>query len=120
MSHIPSSSNSEPFAEASIERRVSDIVMVPKTEDKPEWMGFMWGQKALLPVSCAQRKSAHVAPTALRNFTSIECEWLEGRRSILVTYDIKSPLREKRTKEHWMKLEHGGFRLDKINTLFTV
>lgn len=72
--------------------------MVPKTEDKAEWIGFTWGQKALLTISSAQRKGTHVAPTILCDFTSIGYKWLQIKRSVPVAHDIKSPLRGKQRK----------------------
>lgn len=89
--------------------------MVPKTEDKTEEIGFTWGQKALLTTSFAQRKSAPGVPTTLCDFTSIECEWLEANRSVLVAYGIKSPMRGNQGKH-----EIGTGGLDQTSIFFTL
>lgn len=58
----------------------------------------MWGQKALLTASFAQRKSAHVAPTICVISLQLGVSGYKSKRSVLVARDIKSPLREKQRK----------------------
>lgn len=90
--------------------------MVPRTEDKAEWIGLCEAKRLCSPPHSL--RGSH----NLCHFTAVGCQWLQIRRSVLVAGDRKSPLSggKKKTKENRMELEQRGFRFYKINTFFTV